>query len=444
MIASLDTAAEYHGRKAWHVDSWDARGGICFACFGSNASHARQSSELQSVVISPPYFRPTQLADRSLSLAASRSGWFQDGLYLQGRSVPFAALDDLAELVKRAYSGSSSNDPSGGGDGPPPRPVEPGPEPEGPTEPEGLLGRDPQSASSELAQSYREFNSASATLSLGSKALQYSWTLHYLREGSVGATDRCLLRALWLVFDELLKRGWNLRDEHLLNWWRASYAWSDLVQRLHLSEQFVDICLRDHTAHSLALRIGGVKRSIGDFSFNSEEHPVHQVSEFLQCIGMWSRRLWRDGPFHWEFFGERFAGLTDETAYDALWRLPVPNQTAGQFNAARRSKGHELSLGQFISGAINAPALFPDGMPAQHWADLVLLGAASIAAGSGKDRVGVGIGRRRRLPTPGHDRLQSALRREVIGATGAWLSKSLPLLALPAAIENLVVACVQA
>ena len=104
----------------WFIDALDADGGIAFASFrrldGDGEEHA--------VVVTPPYFHPSPVSHRAISLGAINRG-AQSGVYVDGREVAFESLDQLVEFVRKAYFG-------GGPNGSAPNPETPPVPPEGP------------------------------------------------------------------------------------------------------------------------------------------------------------------------------------------------------------------------------------------------------------------------------------------------------------------------
>lgn len=125
----------------WRIDAWDAKGGCAFATQRNDNADIGDPGELNPgpmVFISPPSFRPEQIANIGIALSARRQGVF-DPRVPMNRDRPearFETADAVAEFVRRAYIGSAGNrggddggviDVDGGPEAPPPsEPGEPG------------------------------------------------------------------------------------------------------------------------------------------------------------------------------------------------------------------------------------------------------------------------------------------------------------------------------
>lgn len=104
---------------SWFVDSWAVRDGFAFA----SEREADTVDTRQTVFIAPPDFEPIPIAKISTALFAAR-GHFQDRLLdAEGNEIPFDTLDQIIEMVRRAYlqGGSGLLPPAGppGPEGPP-------------------------------------------------------------------------------------------------------------------------------------------------------------------------------------------------------------------------------------------------------------------------------------------------------------------------------------
>lgn len=125
----------------WRIDAWDARGGCAFATQRNGDADIGDPGDDDygpTVFISPPSFRPEQIANIGIALSARRQGVF-DPRVPMNRDLPeasFETADAVADFVRRAYIGSAGN--RGGDDGgvigvdggpeapPPSEPGEPG------------------------------------------------------------------------------------------------------------------------------------------------------------------------------------------------------------------------------------------------------------------------------------------------------------------------------
>lgn len=113
----------------WQIDALDPRGGIAFASW-RDYSLADEISELREapcVTIAAPYFRPEPVASRALARSAPR-GSFQIGLFAGEGEVSFTSLNAVAEFTRRAYISSAGRDDIEGSSTPvPPEPTGGGP-----------------------------------------------------------------------------------------------------------------------------------------------------------------------------------------------------------------------------------------------------------------------------------------------------------------------------
>lgn len=85
---------------SWYIDAWAVRDGMAFA-----SERAPNSiKEVQSTVfLSVPALEPVPIGRISTALRATRSG-FQDKFHdLDGAEVPFQNLEQIQEIVRRAY-----------------------------------------------------------------------------------------------------------------------------------------------------------------------------------------------------------------------------------------------------------------------------------------------------------------------------------------------------
>jgi hypothetical protein len=131
---------------SWYVDTWAPQDGIAFASErGAMPTVVGRGEEdlssrdkwlggfQRTVSLQPPSWEPVEVRT-SIALCAERMP-FQRGLFANGGEVSFASLDDVVEVVRRAYV-------AGGGDsdqGPTPSDNEPRAPLEPPEEPEDLL-----------------------------------------------------------------------------------------------------------------------------------------------------------------------------------------------------------------------------------------------------------------------------------------------------------------
>lgn len=108
----------------WQIDALDPRGGIAFASWRefSLTDEVSELREAPCVMICAPYFRPEPVASRALARSAPR-GCFQIGVFAGESEVSFTTLEAVAEFVRRIYVRSAGSDGIEGGSTPvPPRP----------------------------------------------------------------------------------------------------------------------------------------------------------------------------------------------------------------------------------------------------------------------------------------------------------------------------------
>lgn len=85
-------------RSEWRIESWSVLDGIAFA-----SEWAEESELTVTVVVSPPDWSVVTIANRSTALLAAR-GPFQEGFFTEeGEEIAFDSLDEVIELVRRAY-----------------------------------------------------------------------------------------------------------------------------------------------------------------------------------------------------------------------------------------------------------------------------------------------------------------------------------------------------
>ena len=128
------------GSQSWHIDAWNVVGGQAFASFREREDEGKKTGRVEGgVFLGAPYFEPEWTGNPSTALAAARAA-FQPGFWNDdGAEVSFASIEEVRELVRRAYIAGG-----GGGMGPdgvvppePPPDLEPLIEPP-PVEPESL------------------------------------------------------------------------------------------------------------------------------------------------------------------------------------------------------------------------------------------------------------------------------------------------------------------
>lgn len=83
----------------WFIDAWAGADGLAFA---SQRDQDASRSEL-TVYLAPPAFHPVPVASRSTALWSTRSSFQEGFLDENGAEVPFAALDDVIEAVRRVF-----------------------------------------------------------------------------------------------------------------------------------------------------------------------------------------------------------------------------------------------------------------------------------------------------------------------------------------------------
>ncbi len=87
--------------REWRIESWSVLDGIAFA----TEWQGDEREPRIAVYLSPPYWRPVTVANRATTLRATR-GPFQEGFFDdEGMEIAFASLEELIEVVRRAYLG---------------------------------------------------------------------------------------------------------------------------------------------------------------------------------------------------------------------------------------------------------------------------------------------------------------------------------------------------
>jgi hypothetical protein len=115
--------------ERWFIDAWNVVDGKAFASWrGPEQSTAREPRRKGSVFLCAPYFEPEWTSRPSTAMAAWRIG-FQSGLRdSEQAEIGFNGLEEVRELVRRAYLGGGGGgmDPEGQVSPSPPPEFEPG------------------------------------------------------------------------------------------------------------------------------------------------------------------------------------------------------------------------------------------------------------------------------------------------------------------------------
>jgi hypothetical protein len=100
----------------WYIESWAVRDGFAFA---SQRPPRKIEATERTVFIGVPDLVPVPIGRVSTALRATRAN-FQDGFVdpKDGGEIAFATLDEVIELVRRAYLGSGAGPAPAGAEGP--------------------------------------------------------------------------------------------------------------------------------------------------------------------------------------------------------------------------------------------------------------------------------------------------------------------------------------
>jgi hypothetical protein len=251
------------GSQAWYIDAWNVVGGQAFASFREREEEGKKAGRAEGgVFLGAPYFEPEWTSNPSTALAAARAA-FQPGFWNDdGAEVAFTSLEEVRELVRRAYIAGG-----GGGMGPdgvvPPEPP-PDLEPSidlPPVEPESL---EPWQRQADDIVRHRPLDRSSRE-ALGHLIFQMMATTHRSTLAAFVAEALFSLVARPLPALETV--------EQVREWQGAVVEWSLLLKLLT-----EDDALLERTLHQAdALR----RRPSPPFAFGGVEGFVDDVLGFL-------------------------------------------------------------------------------------------------------------------------------------------------------------------
>lgn len=409
---------------AWYIDTLDARGGIAFASYRDSESAEVDGyhDALSSVFVSAPSFSAEPLVHRATSLAAGR-GVFQEGLFLDGREVPFANLSDVIAFVARIYGSSGGGDGAGGA-APPPRPEGSSP-PEGSPEPEGFEQLPDRELVDVLpllvaeAGRFIEFH----PVEVGSPGKQFAWfeSIADPLTASYGATslEKAAVRLEWEIWSRLPETPGH---EALLRWLESASSLLCLVDVIGLDRQRLHHSSVSSRDGSWFARLIAERTEAPDFLPLLHQHP-DGLSLFDQRL---LDVLHPDFPlYRWEDCCQCGDVIT------LLCRMPLSGASRDAL-AGSDCPDDDRSLFHLLTAAAAAPERLIRVQVAEEF----FLAACAVISSARPQRAAI----RSRLVRPRalRDQLQlaalSRLQRETLG----WLKLSLPNRSLPRPLETMI------
>ena len=221
--------------EAWHIDSIDARAGLAFASWRLSDLELEQLDlDRSAVFLSPPFFQPEALMNRTIGFSAAR-GRGQLGVFVGGAELAFETLEDLTEFVRRAYVGSGSGDAGGGGGGgggPPPTPDGPPPE-----VPEGGLGIEEEGVFQHpVIMAARAAADVAAKLSYeaGSPVKTHNFQIGSDEAETIAKTTALVDGATEMLLELLRRFPTRLDDSAIETWSRSAQSVGGTITQLEL------------------------------------------------------------------------------------------------------------------------------------------------------------------------------------------------------------------
>ena len=437
------------------IDALDPRGGIAFAsrrAFSlSDESHALR--EAPCVWIAPPAFQPEPIVSRMMSWAAER-GAFQLGVFQEGEELTFATLDAVTEFVRRVYLRSGGGDGLDGGGPPvPPIPPEPGPElPPMPTEIEGgeARGRGTERAGPDLLGLTRRFTEAGDAR--GGSVIEgrtFTWTASGSPPTQSSASDpmagqpdgghAILERAAAVVLHEMLMRFPSSGSlEETERWHTAARALGCMIDDLGIWDVLLQGPLLGTLAgwaKVLSATMSQRSRMWPEFSDIVEylDHREGIAGFFLLLFGSYNFNDYSLRQYKYRYRevcnAAKRPRQADLDPIEALSLMPLP-RTLRKF--VSHAPHDEANLTHLLYAVIGSPSvLIENGSGGEDASAIVLLAACWVVCQTSD------------MPAPAWDGASSRqLYRidKLVQRAWEWLRQSLPALAFPRRIEEIITA----